>query len=82
MTEEKRAMTVRLPLDLYRAGMRIARRRRMSMSRLVQESLQDALAQEERRRLFNAFGSLSESEGTEVEFAQAAQAEVASDAES
>jgi predicted transcriptional regulator len=82
MADKKRAMTVRLPLDLYRAGARIARSRRISMSRLVQESLREALAQEERRRLFDAFGSLTESEGTEVEFARAAQAEVAGDAES
>ena len=82
MAEEKKAMTVRLPLDLYRAGARIARRRRISMSRLVQESLRGALAEEERRRLFAAFGSLTEGEETEVEFARAAQAEVAGDAES
>lgn len=82
MAERKKAMTVRLPLDLYRAGARIARHRRISMSRLLQESLREALAQEERRRLFDAFGSLTEGEETEVEFAQTAQAEVAGDGES
>ena len=82
MAEEKKAMTVRLPLELYRAGAKTARHRRISMSSLVQESLRQALAEEERRRLFAAFGSLSEGEETEVEFARAAQAEVACDASS
>jgi hypothetical protein len=82
MAEEKKAMTVRLPLELYRAGAKLARQRRISMSSLVQESLRQALAEEGRRRLSAAFGDLTEGEETEVEFAGAAQAEVAGDASS
>jgi len=77
MGEEKKAMTVRLPLELYRAGARVARRRRISMSRLLQDSLRRALKDEERRRLYEAFGQLGEpEEEAGVEFALAAQAEV------
>jgi predicted transcriptional regulator len=79
MGDEKKAMTVRLPLDLYRAGARVARRRRISMSRLLQESLRQALKDEERRRLYEAFGQLGEpgeEAEAEVEFALPAQAQV------
>jgi len=77
MGDEKKAMTVRLPLDLYRAGARVARRRRISMSRLLQESLRQALKDEERRRLYDAFGQLGEpEEEADVEFALPAQAQV------
>lgn len=81
MSESKRAMTVRLPEELYRAGVRVARRRRISLSRLLRDSLQATLKEEERRRLAAAFSGLGEEE-TEVEFAAAAQAEVARNAES
>jgi len=77
MADAKKAMTVRLPLDLYRAGARIARRRRISMSRLLQESLRQTLKGEEALNLYSAFGQLAElGEESEVEFALPAQAEV------
>ncbi len=83
MKAQKKAMTVRLPLDLYRATARMAKRRGISMSGFVQQSLRDALAHEERRQLYEAFGRVAGStDETDVEFAFDAQAEVVRDGES
>jgi hypothetical protein len=78
MNEKRKAMTVRLPEGLYRAGVSAARRRRVSMSRLLQESLRE----EEQAHLSEAFGRLGEGEEREVEFAARAQGEVACGGES
>jgi hypothetical protein len=77
MAETRKAMTVRLPVGLYRAGAKIARQRRISMSRLLQESLRQTLKDDETRRLYEAFGEVAEpQEDADVEFAVPAQAEV------
>jgi predicted transcriptional regulator len=77
MKAKLRAMTVRLPARLYQAGSRLAKRRRVSMNRLLQESLQAALAAEEQKRLYEAFGAVgAESEEADVEFALSAQRQV------
>ena len=83
MNTPKKAMTVRLTLDLYRATAHIAKRRSISMSALVRQSLQDTLAHEKRRQLYEAFSQLAEdTHESDVDFAFDAQAEVVRDGES
>ncbi len=83
MKTPKKAMTVRLPLDLYRAAAHIAKRRRISISGLVQQSLRDSLEHEKRRQLYEAFSQLAEDRHeSDVDFAFDAQAEVVRDGES
>jgi predicted transcriptional regulator len=82
MGAKRKAMTVRLPEDLYRAGVQIAKGRHISMSGLLQESLRETLRREQQWRLYGAFGELGDAaDETEVEFALPAQAEVIADGE-
>jgi Arc/MetJ-type ribon-helix-helix transcriptional regulator len=77
MKTQKKAMTVRIPLDLYHGAAEIARRRRTSMSNLVRQSLQETLEHDRRRRLYEAFTRVAEdAHDADVEFAFDAQAEV------
>jgi len=65
-----KALTVRLPMDMYEASSEIARRRQVSMNELVQESLRAALKAEERRMLYDAFTELGQHpEECDVEWA-------------
>ena len=83
MKTEKKAMTVRLPLDLYRASAQMASRRQVSLSGLVQESLRATLERERRRQLYQAFSRVGEDmDETDVQFAFDAQAQVVRDGES
>ena len=80
MTTKKKAMTVRLPLDLYRASARIAKHRQVSLSGLVQQSLEATLENERRKQLYEAFSRVAESpDDSDVDFAFEAQAEVVRD---
>ena len=82
MKTKKKAMTVRLPLDLYRASARIAKHRQISLSGLVQQSLEDTLESERRMQLYEAFGRVAASPPeSDVDFAFEAQAEVVRDGE-
>ncbi len=75
-------MTVRLPLDLYRASARIAKQRQISLSGLIQQSLEATLEREKRRQLYEAFGRIAERLGeSEVHFAFEAQVEAERDGE-
>jgi len=75
-------MTVRLPLDLYHASARIAKHRRVSLSGLVQESLEATLESERRAELYEAFGRVAASpDESDIDFAFEAQAEVVRDGE-
>jgi len=77
MATKRKAMTVRLPEELYRTSSKVARRRRISLNELVKESLEAALKAERERGLYEAFGQAGEDvEGADVEFARAAQQEV------
>jgi predicted transcriptional regulator len=77
MSNKTKAMSIRLPVDIYENSSKIARRRRVSMNRLVQEGLESLLKQEEGQRLYDAFGQVgADQEESEVEFALPAQREV------
>ena len=83
MKTRKKAMTVRLPLDIYRASAQVAKRRQVSLSGLVQESLRATLERENQRQLYQAFSRVGEdTDETDVGFAFDAQAEVVRDGES
>ncbi len=79
MTSKTKAMTLRLPHDLYRATIAVARRRRVSVNELVRECLTETTKAEEERRLFEAFGELGGDAEADAEYALAAQAEVLPD---
>jgi hypothetical protein len=77
MRIKAKAMTIRLPQALYKAGREMAKRRRMSLNRLVQESLQATIRTEEEQRLYDAFTLVGQDTAeSSVEFAIAAQLEV------
>jgi hypothetical protein len=78
-----RALTVRLPIELYEASSEIAHRRQISLNALVQEALATIRAAEEEARLYDEFSLLGEDpEEASVEFAIHAQYEVVSRDES
>jgi len=72
-----KAMTVRLPMDLYEAGSRVAKRRRVSLNQLVQDSLRAVLKDEADKALYDDFtlATLDKDE-VDVEYAFEAQREV------
>jgi len=72
-----KAMTVRLPMDLYEAGSRVAKRRRVSLNQLVQDSLRAVLKDEADKALYDDFtlAALDKDE-VDVEYAFEAQREV------
>jgi hypothetical protein len=74
---DTKPMIVRLPADLYQAGSELARRRKISMNALVQESLAALVRAEEEKRFRDSFTLLGE-DATEadVDFAFAFQSEV------
>ena len=75
-------MTVRLPLDLYRASARIAKHKQVSLSGLVRQSLEATLESERRAELYEAFGRVAASpDESDIDFAFEAQAEVVRDGE-
>ena len=77
MASKRKAMTVRLPEELYRTSSKVARRLRISLNELVKESLEAALKAEREKSLYEAFGQAGEdAAGADVEFARAAQREV------
>lgn len=74
-----KSFTVRLPADLYEASVVAARHRGRSLDALVQESLAATLRADEEPRLSEAFGLVgTDADEADVEFAAAAQGEVAS----
>ncbi len=74
--EEKVAFTVRLPRKLYRASSAAAKRRKISLSRLVRESVEAALKAEQDRELYEAFERFGQDPESSVEYAFEAQREV------
>ena len=72
-----KAMTVRLPLDLYEAGSKVARRRHVSLNRLVQDSLRAVLKDEADKALYDDFTLVAlDKDEVDVEYAVEAQREV------
>ena len=72
-----KAMTVRLPLDLYRASREMAKKHRVSLNQLLQESLRARLRAEEEQALYDAFTRVgTDVEDASVDYAFEAQREV------
>src|SRR5438552_16737111 len=77
MTKTPKSLTVRLAPTVYEESIKVARRRRLSLNALIQESLRRAIAEERALEMFDAATILgSDPEESDVEFALAAQAEV------
>ncbi len=77
MPVRAKALTVRLPEDLYRASAEVAKRRKVSLNSLVREGLNIILKEECYARMYEAFGQVGEdTDMTDVEFAADAQREV------
>lgn len=77
MRTKAKAMTIRLPQALYRAGREMAKRRRVSLNQLVQESLQETIDEEKKQQLYHEFTLLGQDTAEcDVEFAFEAQREV------
>jgi len=74
---ETKTLTIRLPLADYERATDLAKARRQSLNKLVQDGLKSIEAQERESRLFNDFTAIAESgrEETELDFAFEAQAE-------
>ncbi len=71
-----RAFTVRLPEEVYRAGAETAKRKKVSLNRLMQESLEATLRAEDDARLTAEFDLVGRCDDTDVEFAVPAILEV------
>ncbi|HEY3416086.1 MAG TPA: hypothetical protein VGM23_04290 [Armatimonadota bacterium] len=69
-----KALTVRLPAELYRESRKVAESRHISMNTLVQESLSSAVKVAEEERLYAAFTQVGQDmTENDVEFAHEAQ---------
>lgn len=74
---DAKSLTVRLRPELYDAMTEAARRRRVSLNALVQQSLMELIRAEEHARLYDGFSLLGEEgEENDVTFALDAQREV------
>ncbi len=74
--ERTKALTVRLPEHLYQAGAEAAKRRKVSLSKLVRESLEAAVRAEEDQELYQAFERVGKYDDNDVEYAVPAILEV------
>ena len=72
-----KALTLRLPPDLYASGQRVAQERQISLNALLQESLAATVRAKQQRKLFEAFTRLGEdADACAVDYAFPAAAEV------
>jgi len=70
-------LSLRMPDDIYRASVEIARKRKISFNVLVQEELQRMIREEQDREMYEAGTILGEDpEMCDVSYAACAQAEV------
>jgi hypothetical protein len=69
------AITVRLPLDLYQATRKLAKKHRVSMNKLLQESLRARLRAKDEQALYDAFTRVGTDEDSNVDYAFEAQME-------
>lgn len=75
-----KALTVRLPPELYTASRKVAESRHISINALVQESLTAAVKVAEELRLYEAFTEIGQDmTDNDVEFAREAQWEAIRD---
>ncbi len=72
-----RALTVRLPADLYAAAAALARQRRQSINALLQDSLTSTVRTAEDHELYEAFQRFGGHPDGDVTYADQAQAELA-----
>ena len=76
MRASPKSLTIRLPHDLYETARSVARRRGMSLNTVVRNALEVMARDEEKARLYDAFGLLgADVKESEVEFALPAQRE-------
>ena len=72
-----KALTLRLPPDLYASGQRVAQERQMSLNALLQESLAATIRAEQQRKLFADFTQLGDDAAAcDVEYAFPTAAEI------
>lgn len=74
--DKAKALTVRLPTDLYERGKTVMERRNTTLNELVIEGLAHVVAEEEEAALFAAFGEVgADATMGDVSFSWAAQQE-------
>lgn len=74
--DKPKALTVRLPADLYERGKTVIERRKTTLNELVIEGLAQVVAREEEAALFEAFGEVgADAAMGDVSFSWAAQQE-------
>ncbi|MBU2602697.1 MAG: hypothetical protein KKA32_11125 [Actinobacteria bacterium] len=77
--DKAKALTVRLPADLYERGKTVVERRNITLNELVIEGLELVVAEEEEAALFAAFGEVgADATMGDVSFSWAAQQETVS----
>ncbi|GAB6162123.1 hypothetical protein JCM12298_12820 [Desulfothermus naphthae] len=73
----KKALTLRLPYDLYEETKKIAEKKRKSYTAFILELLEEKLKEERKKSLFDAFTLVAKDiEEADVEYAFASQREV------
>jgi hypothetical protein len=73
-----KTITIKLPPKLYSSASKLAQRRKVSLNRLVQESLELLRKSEDSKDFYDSFTLIgNDREESNVSFAAAAQAEVA-----
>ncbi|HZT40773.1 MAG TPA: hypothetical protein VFA07_01220 [Chthonomonadaceae bacterium] len=75
-TTDQKAITIRLPADVYAEAQDAARRHETSLNRFVLEAVSQRLKQEEFQELYDAFTLVGQEEDNNVDYAFEAQAEV------
>jgi hypothetical protein len=72
-----RALTIRLPFDLYEESREIAQEHKVSINMLILDCLRRSVQERAEKKLYEAFSIIAEDpEEANVEFAMAAQQEV------
>ena len=73
---DQKAITIRLPADVYAEAQDAARRQETSLNRFVLEAVSQRLKHEEFQKLYDAFTLVGQEEDNNVEYAFEAQAEI------
>lgn len=75
-TPTQKAITIRLPANVYAEAQEAARRHDVSVNRFVLEAVNQRLKQEEFQELYDAFCLVGQEEDNNVDYAFEAQAAV------
>ena len=76
-SSELRALTLRIPPNVYESSRLIANRRSVSLNALIQQSLEDMIRADEEQASYDAYTLLGQdAQECDVEYAIYAQAEV------